>query len=381
MTAGNNHRRSAKAVPLTLGMLGAILLFACNAPAVFTAGMVLAGTAGAAWLSRPRRVLTEDRPVTEPPPCDGALLDLKDACTRVLPIWERNVRSVREQTEDAVVRLSARFSQLVLRLEAAVASSEHGGATDLSRQTLFKESQEELASLVTVLRAVLEEKHVMFAQIADLSSHVGELKGMADDVAKIASQTNLLALNAAIEAARAGESGRGFAVVADEVRQLSMLSGNTGRGISEKVQRITSAMTAAATTAQEAKSRDGHAVQDAAARIGRVLGRLEALATELAQSSDELRHESVGIRDEIADILVSLQFQDRTSQILASTCTNIDAFEVQVQRVLQDSDAHGPSHAMDVEALLADMKRTYTTDEQFMNHGENRRAGDAVTFF
>ncbi len=381
MTAGNNHRRSAKAVPLTLGALGASLLFACDASAVFSAAMIFAGAGGAAWQSRPSRVPTEDLPATAPPPCNDALADLKEACTRVLPIWERNIRSVREQTEDAVVQLSARFSQLVLRLETAVAGSEHGGATDLSRQTLFKESQEELASLVTVLRAVLEEKHGMFAQIADLSSHIGELKGMADDVAKIASQTNLLALNAAIEAARAGESGRGFAVVADEVRQLSMLSGNTGRGISEKVQRITSAMTVAAATAQDAEARDGHAVQDATARVGRVLGRLETLATELAQSSDELRQESVGIRDEIADILVSLQFQDRTSQILASTCTNIDAFQVQVQRELPGPEAMAPAHAMDVEALLADMKRTYTTDEQYLHHGENRRAGDAVTFF
>jgi len=63
---------------------------------------------------------------------------------------------------------------------------------------------------------------------------------MAAEVANIAGQTNLLALNAAIEAARAGESGRGFAVVAGEVRNLSSLSSNTGKKMSDKVQVISS---------------------------------------------------------------------------------------------------------------------------------------------
>ena len=58
----------------------------------------------------------------------------------------------------------------------------------------------------------------------------------------IASQTNILALNAAIEAARAGEHGRGFAVVADEVRQLSIVSGQTGQKIQDKVLHIGNAI-------------------------------------------------------------------------------------------------------------------------------------------
>lgn len=56
---------------------------------------------------------------------------------------------------------------------------------------------------------------------AAMEALLGELGGVVDAIALIASQTNLLALNASIEAARAGEAGRGFAVVAGEVKKLA----------------------------------------------------------------------------------------------------------------------------------------------------------------
>ncbi|MBP1124458.1 methyl-accepting chemotaxis protein [Pseudomonas sp. PvP025] len=48
------------------------------------------------------------------------------------------------------------------------------------------------------------------------------------------------------------------------------------------------------------------------------------LATEpMAESADLLNQESYGIRDEMTEVLVNLQFQDRVSQILSHVRDNM----------------------------------------------------------
>lgn len=313
---------------------------------------------------------------------------LEQACDEVLPRWGKNVDHARNQTEEAITTLSGRFSALVERLESALGASH--AAEDASGESLaelFAASRAELTGVVQGLRDVLAEKDAMFGKIEKLGDFADELKKMAIDVAAIASQTNLLALNASIEAARAGEAGRGFAVVADEVRKLSFMSGNTGQNIGRKVETIGAAIADTLAAARTAEQRDAGVAAGSEQAIGKVLERLETAAGGLSQSAAIMQRESSGIRDEIADILVSLQFQDRVSQILAAVTSTLNQFHVYMHEQRERLSGGEEGVAMDCSVVLDAMERSYTTSEQWQLHSGTAAASshssqdDDVTFF
>jgi methyl-accepting chemotaxis protein len=309
---------------------------------------------------------------------------LEQLFSAVLPIWAKQIDTSRGQTEEAITALTTRFSALKNRLNSALTTSMGNSGEHSSVAAVLASSQAELAGIIASLKDSLQVKSTMMDEITRLAQFTDELKKMAADVASIAEQTNLLALNAAIEAARAGAAGRGFAVVADEVRKLSNMSGETGKHISEKVGIISAAMVSTVKIAEQYATQDEAMVVRSEAAIYKVLEQFESAASGLAAASAMLQEENTGIRGEISDMLVSLQFQDRVNQILSQVCASIgrlqrDLSEVQRKRVLGET-----SDNVDISTWLATLEHGYTTDEQrFNHHGGNHVAPEAteITFF
>jgi methyl-accepting chemotaxis protein len=95
-----------------------------------------------------------------------------------------------------------------------------------------------------------------------------------------------------------------------------------------------------------------------------------------------LQRESDGIREEVADVLVSLQFQDRVSQIL----THLENDMERLEREAGERRAKGGSamEQFDVSAWLKELAKTFTTAEQRIVHsggGENHTPSPEITFF
>jgi len=291
----------------------------------------------------------------------------------ILPVWQRHVQSVRVQTETAITELLNRFSSLVEQFQAA-------GFTGRSREdkdnmvkiSLLTLCERELGPVIVCLENVVGSKAELLENVRALAAATSELKELADEVRSIAAKTNLLAINASIEAARAGQAGRGFAVIADEVRKLSMLSSDIGARITQRMVEVSSTMGVTLDAAARASDEDRDAISAATHVVEDVLGHVR----ELARSTDEMRAQGSNIRTDVESMLVSLQFQDRTRQIL-------EVVEMNIARLEQ---AVGEGQLPDPAAWMQELESHYTMDDERSGHGDagaksESDSGDDITFF
>ncbi|WP_212630156.1 methyl-accepting chemotaxis protein [Pseudomonas sp. KB-10] len=338
------------------------------------AGAGCALSALAACFNRPARPVAarnaasiDEAPVdaTQPASVEPLLLE-------VLPAWSQNLGHVRQLVQENIQRLFERFAGLSGRLEQTLNSSEQaiggGGVT-----ANLREAHRRLDEVIASFHGASARKTELLGTIAHLDSYASELQKMSKLVQDIASQTNLLALNAAIEAARAGEHGRGFSVVADEVRKLSSLSAETGQRMGEKVGEINQAIRATVTAAEELSGSEKSNLDYLDQVAGEVMQRLSANLDELSSSSLQLQQDARTTQADIQEIIVSLQFQDRTDQMLDHLQIDLDRLQKAVRE--QDGILANPTR------WLRELRDRFTTDEE--RHGGRRstKQQDDVTFF
>ncbi len=380
-------------IPVIPAVAWILVQSASTSNLVTCAVLVLIGLGACAWDTRAqRRAVLQALALEDPSIAQTRQLSLDsraqldEVLLGAMPIWAKHVESSRQQTEDAIVSLANRFTGISARLQDTVQASQQaageldGQAADGALKVLAR-SDSELSQVIDSLKATQSSRDQTLTQVRGLTAYTGELRTMAADVAAIAAQTNLLALNAAIEAARAGEAGRGFAVVADAVRSLSSKSSETGQQMSAKVDIINNAITQLVQAASSSADQDSHSVAASEQSIQSVLERFQNITGHLADSADLLKQESYGIRDEMTEVLVNLQFQDRVSQILSHVRDNIHALHEHLQQASQSPDA---PVAIDARQWLARMESTYATDEQRRtHHGEAaaQQNSQDITFF
>ncbi|MGE5622122.1 MAG: methyl-accepting chemotaxis protein [Bacillota bacterium] len=304
------------------------------------------------------------------------------------PVWSGHIESSMSQMESAISSLTQRFSGIVDKLDQAVRASSSATESVEDRHSglvaVFASSERELGEVIASLKAVTASKAAMLEKIHGLEQFITELKGMAAEVAQIASQTNLLALNAAIEASRAGEMGRGFAVVAKEVRMLSNQSGETGRRITEKVGLISDAIIATCEAAEQSMRREESAMAASEATIDAVLGEFRKVTDALVHSSNLLKEESIGIKAEVGEALVQLQFQDRVCQIMSHVKHNIERLPEFLRQNGRKFEQEGALQPLDSTALLTELAGTYAMAEERAVHGGHQAVKtqeSEITFF
>lgn len=388
----------AWALSAGLGLLGAAAatFSGTTVSLPWAGGAGLAGVlAGGFLASRVRKALARARREAgevcsvQPPPAHG-VDGLDELCGQVLPIWNRQIETARSQTETSLVDLATCFGDIHQRLDAALGlyrNSGDGMSVNSSSDVtdMLEKGQNDLSAMLSTLRAGLRAKEEMLERIHEMARFSGELKAMAGLVSDLANQTKLVSLNAAIEAAWAGEAGRGFAVIADEVRKLSTLSGDTGKQITSRVDGVTQAIQSAVQIAERYAEQDARVMRDSEQLIEGVLNVFRGAVEHLSHAATQFQHEGQAVQETVSGVIVSLQFQDRVSQILRQTMDDMARLEA-VLSENRERGARGEQVApIDVAAWLDQLSSTYTTLEQMDNHQgtQSNAPGNAneITFF
>jgi methyl-accepting chemotaxis protein len=331
--------------------------------------MAFVPPATAAWrwplldsLRRTLQASTADAPL--PDSEAGLAAAVVQRLDEAVHLWTGHLGTAQAQMREATEQLLQGFMQILEQLDrildedpAALQGADAGGRLD-ERAQMLQQCELQLRGLVENFQGFVRSREAMTETMRSLAGASSGLRGMAEDVAKIARQTNLLSFNAAIEAARAGDTGRGFAVVAAEVRRLSTESGETGRRIGSQVQGFESKMHDTLSLATQQSARDTGVIAASESTIGRVIEQVDEAVSQLHQRAAELSARGHAVREQVQQLMVAFQFQDRVQQIIDQVNQSMAGA---VQR-LQQALAQG--RAPSADEWLALLSAGYSTDEQ-----------------
>jgi methyl-accepting chemotaxis protein len=265
-----------------------------------------------------------------------------------LPIWANQVRDCMALATKEMDELTQRFAGIVSNLRKISVENEDHDEISVAQIKILLHS---VSSALTVLVGIRKEAK---KDVEDLLAFTRKLENMAKDVGEIADQTNLLALNAAIESARVGEVGRGFAVVADEVRSLANRSGKIAQEIIGNVMEVNDRFSEIEIKSNATVKIEEDLISGAGQNINDVIHQHEQTHSQRDKSAQHLKELSGDITINIENALVSMQFQDRVSQILDHVQENLMELSVMV----------ASGEELNIENFLEKMASQYSTTSE-----------------
>ncbi|MFO1435621.1 MAG: methyl-accepting chemotaxis protein [Gammaproteobacteria bacterium] len=206
-----------------------------------------------------------------------------------------------------------------------------------------KESGEIIEGFIGTIVGIQSEAASMKDDFKTMTDGAQKIAGTLKSVNDITSQTNLLALNAAIEAARAGEAGRGFSVVADEVRSLSQKTAQFNKQISQDTKHIIDAIQAVSGRVDNISSFNLERARESRERVDNIWRMISDMNARIVEKTHKVSEISNAIKDHVQTGVISLQFEDITSQLIThirNRIYTIKTLSIQLSSCMNCLDDH-----------------------------------------
>jgi methyl-accepting chemotaxis protein len=265
---------------------------------------------------------------------------------------------MRETTGQAKLRIMA--EQLV-----TLATDEEQARRRSEMQAFAQSAHVALGAFVTTAEALSTGSRHIAERFDGVRTKLDEVRGLIGQVNDINRQTELLALNAAIEAARAGEAGRGFAVVADEVRKLAQRTERFSTEIGTLLGDVNGAILEAGHVVQESASTDIGSARQSEAQAAQLWRQISDFNRQAAEQAGHVSQLSSAIHEAVMESVVSMQFEDMVSQLLAKVREQTELMAHYVNGVF---DAH---RDRDQQDGLSRVAQRNTTLAQLLQHAEH----------
>jgi methyl-accepting chemotaxis protein len=139
--------------------------------------------------------------------------------------------------------------------------------------------------------------------------------------------------------------------------------------------------------AQEFATRDDELRRATGTTIETVINRYRDSSENLCNSSQQLRDRNNEVQDDVANVLVNLQFQDRVGQMLGHVTADVNKLNEVLVNARGKRQQGGIPDAIDVKRWLRELEQTYTTLEQVQIHRGGsiqqaaKKGSSDVTFF
>jgi methyl-accepting chemotaxis protein len=204
----------------------------------------------------------------------------------------------------------------------------------------------------------------MVLAIGQAADNIKRVEKYIDEIQEITKQTNMLAMNTQIEAARAGEAGKSFQFIAGEVKNLS-----------QDIKRLSHSMrgdiTEVATSVRESFSVIDQLANYDMTKNMALKSRIDAVMNAITKQNHDflsLLANAASMNREnaqnISSMIMNIQFQDRTSQVIGDMTTMLKTVQQFVAErlpaevhLLEDADTNALIDTLIKDIKLTDMRR------------------------